>query len=189
MPYSSGSKTLGSGHEFFTAIVLGKTNNIIRSLGDDPVVLKKIHIDTASNKQEEPELVQPKYTQPSKNSGNVKISTISLSHDTIHINSFDEMKVLKSGYDTAKIDLRDIALVQPSDGYYVTVGVYKIEENANRQIKNMYAKGITAFKFYLPANKFYYVYIFRGDTPEEADEVKWQEQLEIPDIWTKRVYK
>ena len=40
----------------------------------------------------------------------------------------------------------------------------------------------------MPENQYYYVYIFRSDTPEEADEIKWQEQPNILDIWTRRVY-
>ncbi|MBL7811695.1 MAG: PorP/SprF family type IX secretion system membrane protein [Bacteroidetes bacterium] len=193
MPFSASSKLLGSGHEFYTAILLGKTENLIKGMSEDAILLTKLHNDTTAADYntdiEKPVRKQKKGQEENQEKETYKVESIKMSNDTIFINSFEEMKVLRFGYDTAKIALHDIPLAQPQEGYYVTVGVFKNEANANKQVKIMYAKGITSFKFYLPENKYYYVYIFRGETPEEADEVKWQEQLEIPDIWTKRIHR
>lgn len=190
MPFSGNSKLLGSGHEFYTAILFSSPK-ASRPAEFDQFVLRKVLNDTAVMPEntdivkEEP----PKVEKVESNASVVKVESIKVKNDTIMINSFDEMKFLKTGYDTSKIVFRPIPRDFPPNGYYVTVGVFRSENNANRWIKTMYTRGITAYKFYLPDNGSFYVYIFRGDRPEEADEVKWQEQLEIPDIWTKWVVR
>lgn len=178
-PMSNNSKLLASGHEFFTSIVLGKTNELVRKMPTDQFVFsgKTNELDTNSN------------VTPTKIDA-VKVESIKMQNDTIIISAFEEMKFIKTGLDTAKIIFKNLNKAEyPRDGYYVVVGVFKFEDNADRAIKLNYARGITAYKFFYPDNGYYYVYIFRGDSPEEADEIKWQETLETPDVWTKRVYK
>lgn len=190
MPYSAKSKLLGSGHEFFTTIMLGKTSDLVSDIDYGTFVLKSEFRDSsAGTKNSSQTANKSAEVKPTPTSANViSVETISLRNDTIVINSFEEMKFLKSGYDTSKLIFKSLEKQFPRNGYYVTVGVFKNEANANRHIKNMYVKGITAYKFYMPENQYYYVYIFRSETPEEADNIKWAEQPEIPDIWTKRIF-
>jgi len=190
MPYAAESKLLGSGHEFFTAIQLGRTSDLVSDIDYDAIAFQTASGDSLYSDNTDGGKVQPKKQEANAgNSANViSVETIKLRNDTIVISSFDEMKFLKSGYDTSKIMLKSLERDYPKNGYYVTIGVFKNESNANKHIKNMYVKGVTAYKFFMPENQYYYVYIFRSDTPEEADEIKWQEQPNILDIWTRRVY-
>lgn len=193
MPYSSSSQLLGSGHEFYTSISLGKTSELVKDLNYDAITLTRDMSDTANmsinddNGEQNPNPPKGKVATP----GNVvSVEKISLHNDTIVIASFDDMKFLKSGYDTAKIVFRDLPQSEfPKEGYYVTIGTFKNEGNANRFIKMMYTKSYTAYKFFHPDNKYFYVYILITESQDEADQVKWQEQLEFPDIWVKKVFR
>lgn len=191
MPYAAGSKLLGSGHEFYTSILLGKTSDLVSDIDYETLTINGFELDTTANSGDFTHNREPKKenNRNAVSTNVISVESIKLRNDTIVISSFDEMKFLKSGYDTSKIMLKSLERDFPKNGYYVTVGVFKNETNANRQIKNMYVKGITSYKFFMPENQYYYVYIFRSDTPEEADNIKWQEQPEIPDIWTRRVYR
>lgn len=182
-PLSNQSKLLSSGHEFFTALVLGKTNELVKRLPNDQFVFNGKNNEVGDSSDASGKGL-------TGNNQTVKVESIKMKNDTIVISAFEEMKFIKTGLDTAKIVFRNLNKAEyPRDGYYVVVGVFKFEDNADRAIKINYARGITAYKFYFPDNGYYYVYIFRGDSPEEADEVKWQETLETPDVWTKRVYR
>lgn len=177
MPYGSDHKVLKSGHEVYTGFVLGRTKDLVKKLPEDNFVIgRKRNSDSTG-------------IAASADRDMGKVSEITMKNDTIVIGALEEMKFLKTGYDTSKIQFKEIPKDYPADGYYVTIGVFKYEGNANRFIKIMYTKGITAYKIYLPDNEHYYVYIFRGDTPDEADEVKWQDDLNIPDIWTKKIFR
>lgn len=201
MPYSAESKLLGSGHEFYTSIILGKTETLVTDVGADELAFETEEEEKDNGKrgkkrskkaeevtvEEEVEIAKTEKVVVSPNV--ISVETIKMKSDTLMIKGFDDIKFLKSGYDTAKLVFADLKKEYPANGYYVTVGVFKNEANANRHIKTMYMKGLTSYKFFMPDNQHYYVYIFRGDTSEEADAVKWQEQLEIPDIWTKKVFK
>lgn len=190
MPFSANSRLLGSGHEVYLSVAFSSPKGN-RPADFDMFVLRKVQSDS-TELPDNTDIVKDEPNKPEtveSNSPVVKVESIKIKNDTIVINSFDEMKFLKTGYDTAKIVFKPVSREFPANGYYVTVGVFKSEANANRWIKTMYKRGITAYKFFLPDNNSFYVYIFRGDRPEEADEVKWQEQLEIPDIWTKWIVR
>ncbi len=189
MPYSSTSKVLGSGHEFFTSILLGKTSDLVKDLDYDAITVNTDKIDTASNPQQDNTGSVPKETKTATSGNVVSVEKIKMHNDTIVISSFEDIKFLKSGYDTSKILLKNLKPEFPADGYYVTIGTFRSEENANRYIKMMYTVGYTSYKFYHPETKYFYVYILHAENNEEADQVKWQEQLEFPDIWVKRVFK
>lgn len=190
MPFSANSRLLGSGHEIYMSVAFSSPKGN-RPPEFDMFVLGKVQSDS-TELPDNTDIVKDETKKPEtveSNSPVVKVESIKIKNDTIVISSFDEMKFLKTGYDTAKIVFKPVSREYPMYGYYVTVGVFKSEANANRWIKTMYKRGITAYKFFLPDNSSFYVYIFRGDRPEEADEVKWQEQLEIPDIWTKWIVR
>lgn len=190
MPVSFNAKLLGSGHEFYTSINIGNVKDNYPE-DNDKFVLTPISNDSSFSDNQNTDIV-PEPKKPERvesNSNVVKVESIKVKHDTIVISSFDEMKFLKSGYDTSKIVFKPVPHNFPADGYYVTVGVFQAESNANRMIKNMYMRSVTAYKFYYPDNNRYYVYIFRGDRPDEADQIKWQEETEIPDIWTKWILR
>lgn len=189
MPVAVQSKLLGSGHEFFTSITLGTSKRDLPA-DHDKFVLVPIDSDSSSAEIRNTDIVPVKNKKPERiesNANVVKVEAIKVKQDTIVISSFDEMKFLKSGYDTAKLVFKPIPHAYPADGYYVTVGVFQSEANANRLIKNMYMRSITAYKFFFPENSRYYVFVYRADRPEEADQIKWQEQTEISDIWVKHV--
>jgi hypothetical protein len=66
----------------------------------------------------------------------------------------------------------------------VVVGSYAREINADYLLRKLYVKGVTAFKFRDIRSSYYYVYIYRGDTREQADLVRFKEtNLDIPGIW------
>ncbi|MCC7297805.1 MAG: PorP/SprF family type IX secretion system membrane protein [Bacteroidia bacterium] len=191
MPFAASSKLLGSGHEFYTAIQLGRTSELVSDMGYESITLIGDENDTTGTANNNGSDGQKKSGENNQGSGTnvISVESIKLRNDTIVIGSFEEIKFLKSGYDTSKILLKSLEQIYPPNGYYVTIGVFKNEANANKHIKNMYVKGTTSYKFFMPENQYYYVYIFRSDTPEEADVIKWQEQPEILDIWTKRIYR
>jgi len=189
MPYSSTSKLLGAGHEFFTSINLGKTSELVKDLDYDAITVNKIDSDSSNTSKNGSVLPEKKEITVGSSGNVISVETIKLQHDTIVIGSFEDMKLLKLGYDTGKIFLKDLRQEPPSNGYFVTIGTFRLESNANKYIKIMYAKGYSAYKFFYPESKYYYVYILQAETNEEAEQIKWQEQLEFPDIWVKRVFR
>ncbi len=112
-----------------------------------------------------------------------------MNNDTITIAKLDDIRVIKTDTDTAKIKFADVKGAKPDPGYYVVVGTYKLQENADKQMKIMFSRNVKCFKFYSESNGFYYVYVFRSDDLDEAEEVKQTGDYDVSDIWIKRVGK
>ncbi len=59
-----------------------------------------------------------------------------------------------------------------SKGYYVTAGVFGSEANANRKAKSLKDKGLDAGVFLDSSNNMYYVFLFKFDTYQQAQQVR-----------------
>lgn len=74
-----------------------------------------------------------------------------------------------SGYPAAN----EAANVEPgSRGYYVTAGVFSQQSNAQSVVNRLAAKGLNARVFQDPNNNFYYVYLLKFDSYQEADQAR-----------------
>lgn len=59
-----------------------------------------------------------------------------------------------------------------SPGYYVTAGVYSKRANAEQQVNKLKSQGFNARFFQDSGNNFFYVYLLKFDTYQEADQAK-----------------
>ena len=59
-----------------------------------------------------------------------------------------------------------------SQGYYITAGVFSSEGNARKRIKQLENKGFKANFFRDSSNGYYYVYLLKFDSYQEADQAK-----------------
>ena len=75
------------------------------------------------------------------------------------IASLEDMRTMGMGNDTSKIKLPNIEKVKPGPGFYLVAGLHSSEAKANKQIKDLYKKGVLSYKIYDPSNKSYYVYL------------------------------
>ena len=75
--------------------------------------------------------------------------------------NIDDKKIIKIN------ELKSHGYISP--GYYVIANVFSIKENADRFIKNV--KSITSKYFFYPENNYYYVYLARVATKEEATQL------------------
>ena len=170
-PMTSVNTQLGATHELFTSFSLGYAR--VASEGTGSVVSPRV-IDTPQVAEE----AQPKTEIP-------KPIPAPKRRDTLMVNSYDEMKMLRPGIDTSTMMFPSVSMNKPTiPGYYVVVGSYAREINADYLLRKLYVKGVTAFKFRDIRSSYYYVYIYRGDTREQADLVRFKEtNLDIPGIW------
>lgn len=75
--------------------------------------------------------------------------------------------------DDSQMDAASASKVQPgSKGYYVTAGVFGSEANANRKAKSLRDKGLDAGVFLDSSNNMYYVFLFKFDTYQKAQQVR-----------------
>ncbi|MBU6325728.1 MAG: PorP/SprF family type IX secretion system membrane protein [Bacteroidetes bacterium] len=172
-PMTSVNTQLGATHELFTSFSLGYAK--VPPAGNDggAAVTPRV-VDTP----QVAEVATPKPVVP-------KPAPAPKKRDTVMVNSFDEMKMLRPGIDTSTMMFPAMSLSKPAvPGYYVVVGSYAKEVNADYLLRKLYVKGVTAFKFRDVRSSYYYVYIYRGDTREQADLVRFKEtNLDIPGIW------
>lgn len=59
-----------------------------------------------------------------------------------------------------------------SPGYYVTAGVFGEQANATRLMNRLASQGLDARIFQDPSNNFYYVYLLKFNSYQEADQAK-----------------
>ncbi|MEN9510394.1 MAG: hypothetical protein RLZZ370_213 [Bacteroidota bacterium] len=173
-PMTSVNTQLGATHELFTSFSLGYAR--VSTPAEAAALTPKV-MDTTTVA---PEPVVAK-EQPTKPAVEPQVKK----RDTLMVNSFDEMKMLRPGIDTSTMMFPAVTTSKPTTpGYYVVVGSYAKEVNADYLLRKLYIKGITAFKFRDVRSNYYYVYIYRGDTREQADVVRFKEtNLDIPGIW------
>lgn len=171
---SAENSVVGANHEAFASVYFGesKTGNIKTIIKTDTVYIEKN--STVIKKQDEPKVTPPK---------------IKVNKDTVTVGALEDIKVVKSGTDTSKIKLASVTGIAATPSYYVVIGTYKQQENADKFIKQMFANGVKCYKFYYMPNGYYYVFVFKSDDLDEAEEVKQNGEYNVPDIWVKRVAK
>lgn len=171
-PMTSANTQLGATHELFTSFSLGYA----RVLTPESSSVSPTVVDSPKFAEVVPQ--KPAETKPAPTPQPKR-------RDTLMVNSFDEMKMLRPGIDTSTMMFPSMSLSKPAiPGYYVVVGSYAREINADYLLRKLYVKGVTAFKFRDVRSSYYYVYMYRGDTREQADLVRFKEtNLDIPGIW------
>ncbi len=171
---SAENSVVGANHEAFASVYFGesKTGNIKTIIKTDTVYIEKN--STVIKKLDEPKVTTPK---------------IKVNKDTVTVGALEDIKVVKSGTDTSKIKLASVTGIAATPSYYVVIGTYKQQENADKFIKQMFANGVKCYKFYYMPNGYYYVFVFKSDDLDEAEEVKQNGEYNVPDIWVKRVAK
>jgi hypothetical protein len=169
---TSANTQLGATHELFTSFSLGYA----RVLTPESSSVSPTVVDSPKFAEVVPQ--KPAETKPAPTPQPKR-------RDTLMVNSFDEMKMLRPGIDTSTMMFPSMSLSKPAiPGYYVVVGSYAREINADYLLRKLYVKGVTAFKFRDVRSSYYYVYMYRGDTREQADLVRFKEtNLDIPGIW------
>lgn len=174
-PTSKENKVLGTNSEAFASVFFGETKatSIKTIVKIDTVYIEKANSVAKTNKTELPKT-------PVK---------IKVNKDTVTVGALEDIKIVKTGTDTSKIKLASVTGIAATPSYYVVIGTYKLQENADKAIKQMFANGVKCYKFYYMPNGYYYVFVFKSDDLDEAEEVKQNGEYNVPDIWIKRVSK
>jgi hypothetical protein len=105
----------------------------------------------------------------------------------VTVTSIEDLVAFGAGKDTTGIKLPPIEKVKPSPGFYLVAGLHSAEAKANKQIKDLYKKGVFAYKIYDPSNKSYYVFL--KDFPSEKDANKgiFYYESAVPQVWIREV--
>jgi type IX secretion system PorP/SprF family membrane protein len=103
------------------------------------------------------------------------------------ITSLDDMRTMGMGNDTAKIKLPNIEKVKPGPGFYLVAGLHSSEAKANKQIKDLYKKGVLSYKIYDPSNKSYYVYLKDFASEKDANRGIFYYEASVPQVWIREV--
>jgi hypothetical protein len=173
-PMTSVNTQLGATHELFTSFSLGYAR--VSTPAEAAAVSPKV-LDTTTMVTE-PTVVKEQPVRP-------RTEPVVKKRDTVMVNNYEEMKMLRPGIDTSTMMFPTVSNNKPTTpGYYVVVGSYARELNADHLLRKLYARGVAAYKFRDVRSSYYYVYIYRGDTREQADVVRFKEtNLDIPGIW------
>ena len=103
------------------------------------------------------------------------------------ITSLEDMKTMGMGNDTSKIKLPAIEKVKPGPGFYLVAGLHSSEAKANKQIKDLYKKGVLSYKIYDPTNKSYYVYLKDFASEKDANRGIFYYESSVPQVWIREV--
>lgn len=118
--------------------------------------------------------------------GGSNLNSASMKKD-VTVTSLEDLVAFGAGKDTSGIKLPPIEKVKPSPGFYLVAGLHSAEAKANKQIKDLYRKGVFAYKIYDPSNKSYYVFL--KDFPSEKDANKgiFYYESAVPQVWIREV--
>lgn len=105
----------------------------------------------------------------------------------VTITSLEDMKSMGMGNDTSKIKLPAIEKVKPGPGFYLVAGLHSSEVKANKQIKDLYKKGVLSYKIYDPSNKSYYVYLKDFASEKDANRGIFYYEASVPQVWIREV--
>ncbi|MBM3438573.1 MAG: type IX secretion system membrane protein PorP/SprF [Bacteroidetes bacterium] len=105
----------------------------------------------------------------------------------VTITSLEDMKSMGTGNDTSKIKLPAIEKVKPGPGFYLVAGLHSSEAKANKQIKDLYKKGVLSYKIYDPSNKSYYVYLKDFASEKDANRGIFYYEASVPQVWIREV--
>jgi hypothetical protein len=103
------------------------------------------------------------------------------------IASLEDMRTMGMGNDTSKIKLPNIEKVKPGPGFYLVAGLHSSEAKANKQIKDLYKKGVLSYKIYDPSNKSYYVYLKDFPSEKDANRGIFYYEASVPQVWIREV--
>lgn len=103
------------------------------------------------------------------------------------ISSLEDMRTMGMGNDTSKIKLPNIEKVKPGPGFYLVAGLHSMEAKANKQIKDLYKKGVLSYKIYDPSNKSYYVYLKDFPSEKDANRGIFYYEASVPQVWIREV--
>lgn len=103
------------------------------------------------------------------------------------IASLDDMRTMGMGNDTSKIKLPNIEKVKPGPGFYLVAGLHSSEAKANKQIKDLYKKGVLSYKIFDPSNKSYYVYLKDFPSEKDANRGIFYYEASVPQVWIREV--
>jgi hypothetical protein len=103
------------------------------------------------------------------------------------ITSLEDMRSMGIGNDTSKIKLPAIEKVKPGPGFYLVAGLHSSEAKANKQIKDLYKKGVLSYKIYDPSNKSYYVYMKDFPSEKDANRGIFYYEAAVPQVWIREV--
>jgi type IX secretion system PorP/SprF family membrane protein len=101
--------------------------------------------------------------------------------------SLEDMRTMGMGNDTSKIKLPNIEKVKPGPGFYLVAGLHSSEAKANKQIKDLYKKGVLSYKIYDPSNKSYYVYLKDFPSEKDANRGIFYYEAAVPQVWIREV--
>ena len=85
------------------------------------------------------------------------------------------------------IKLPAIEKVKPGPGFYLVAGLHSSEAKANKQIKDLYKKGVLSYKIYDPSNKSYYVYLKDFASEKDANRGIFYYEASVPQVWIREV--
>lgn len=105
----------------------------------------------------------------------------------VTVTSIDDLKNFGLGKDTSGIKLPPIEKVKPGPGFYLVGGLHSSEAKANKQIKDLYIKGVIAYKIFDPSNKSYYVFLKDFATEKEANKGIYYYEASVPQVWIREV--
>jgi type IX secretion system PorP/SprF family membrane protein len=103
------------------------------------------------------------------------------------ITSLEDMRSMGMGNDTSRIKLPAIEKVKPGPGFYLVAGLHSSEAKANKQIKDLYKKGVLSYKIYDPSNKSYYVYLKDFASEKDANRGIFYYEAAVPQVWIREV--
>lgn len=103
------------------------------------------------------------------------------------ITSIEDMRTMGMGNDTSKIKLPAIEKVKPGPGFYLVAGLHSLESKANKQIKDLYKKGVLSYKIYDPSNKSYYVFLKDFPSEKDANRGIFYFESAVPQVWIREV--
>jgi type IX secretion system PorP/SprF family membrane protein len=154
---------LGPVHEFYLGIGLGALR--AKPLGE----VENVGNEIVSN---------PSTTE----NGNIKRR-----YKNVTITSLVEFQMEGLDLDTSGITLATIDKEKKVPGIYLVAGLHSDENKANQQIKDLYMRGMCAYKFYDPVNKSYYIYIKQFVTMTEASRFIMNNDTGLPQAWIREV--
>lgn len=157
---------LGPVHEFYTSFPFGG--------GTKQAVKEETGTNQGNEITENEETTEPKKPQRRLVETNV--------------GSMSELQNAGTDLDTAGIHLAPVDKEKKEPGIYVVVGMHSSEAKADQQIKDLYLKGIYAYKFYDQVNHSYYVWVKQFKTQAEASAyVQSNDNPNLPEAWIRVV--
>lgn len=163
---------LGPVHEIFTSIPFGTGRG--KAASTDESGADKNPVADNSGDDESETAAQP--------------ATKERRHVETTVTSMDELQNAGMDLDTAGIHMTPLDKNKPEPGIYLVVGMTSSEAKADQMIKDLYMKGILAYKFYDPVNHSYYVWIKQFRTQAEATAyVQSAENSNLPESWIRVV--